>query len=274
MGARFVAAWAIHRAQELIDPLTARRELGADRARTVPGRRLRARTGAPGARAFAEGGRLAAAELRDALGSDVGAVRSLLDFGCGSGRVLPHMAALAPSARAAGCDIDRDAIDWAGRNLPEFRWRVSAFRPPLPFERDSFDLVYSISVFSHLDEPMQDRWLQELQRVLRPGGVALLSVHGAFALDQFRTGTTRTGWCRPGAFDRPPLTPGEFAFEPYVKSPWNRGELPGVDGEYGLAFHGVEYLQEHWSRFLDVSEVRDRALSAWQDLVVCRKVPG
>jgi SAM-dependent methyltransferase len=50
--------------------------------------------------------------------------------------------------------------------------------PPLPFEDASFDLVYSISVFTHLDEEMQDAWLNELKRVLRPGGILIITVHG------------------------------------------------------------------------------------------------
>ena len=240
----------------------------------MPPRRLRARTGAPGTGEFIEGGRLAAAELAAAMGPSIAGVHDLLDFGCGSGRVLPHIAALAPQARCSGCDIDPDAVAWASRHLPHLRWRVSGFHPPLPFEAESLDLVYSISVFSHLDEPLQDQWLGELRRVLRPGAIALLSVHGPHAFEQFRSGAVRTGWCRADAFAGSTLAAGQFLFEPYVRSIWNRSELPGVGNGYGLAFHGGDYLDAHWSRFLEVVEVRERALSAWQDLVVCRNRIG
>ena len=126
-------------------------------------------------------------------------------------------------------------------------------------------------MFSHLDEALQDRWLEELRRVLTPVGTALLSVHGSHALDEFRAGHARTSWCRGDAFARGPLTPGEFGFEPYARSFWNRSELPGVGGQYGLAFHGGEYLRRHWSQWLQVVDVRERAISGWQDLVVCRR---
>ena len=141
--------------------------------------------------------------------------------------------------------------------------------PPLSEATTAFS--YSISVFSHLDEALQDRWLEELRRVLTPGGTALLSVHGSHALDEFRAGHARTSWCRGDAFARGPLTPGEFGFEPYARSFWNRSELPGVGGQYGLAFHGGEYLRRHWSQWLQVVYVRERAISGWQDLVVCRR---
>ncbi len=258
----------LRHARDLFERLTAWRR---DDPGPVPPRRLRSRTGAPGAREFSEGGRLAAGELVAALGESAHTVSGLLDFGCGSGRVLPHMAALLPQARSSGCDVDPVAIGWAARHLPHLGWAVSGSGPPLPFATPSFELIYSISVFSHLDEPLQDDWLTELARSLLPGGTALLSVHGQHAFEQFRSGVVRTGWCPPRAFARGPLGNEEFVFEPYVRSVWNRGELPGVGEQYGLAFHGEGYLRTHWSEFFEVLEVRPRALSAWQDLVVCRR---
>ncbi len=268
--------WAVKRAVELVEA-TRLAIAGVSRRGTtdalLPPRRLRARTGAPGAVEFVRGGRDAAGQL--AVGVEtarvsMGNVRAVLDFGCGSGRVLPNMAVLAPDARCYGCDVDPSAIAWAARHRPELSWALTSFDPPLPYDEQSFDLIYSISVFSHLDETLQDRWLQELGRILAPGGAALLSVHGSHALDEFRAGHVSTTWCRSEAFVRDPLSPAELVFEPYARSFWNRSELPGVSGGYGLAFHGGEYLRRHWSQWLQVVDVRERAISEWQDLVVCR----
>ena len=104
--------WALRRTRELADPPS---------GSALPPRRLRARAGAAGAYAFAEGGRQAAAELAGlvrAAGRDAAQLRSVLDFGCGPGRVLPHFAALAPNAACVGCDVDAAAIDWAARSAP------------------------------------------------------------------------------------------------------------------------------------------------------------
>lgn len=241
----------------------------------VPPRRLRARTGAAGAAEFVAGGRAAALELAagaaESAGREPAALGSVLDLGCGSARVLPHFAALAPGARCAGVDVDGAAIGWARGHHPEIDWRASRFQPPLPFEDRSFELVYSISVFSHLDERQSDAWLAEVARVLSPGGIALLTVHGAYAFEQFRSGAVTTAWCPRSAFDRSPLSPEEFAFEPYRRTVWNEGELPGIGGSYGLAFHGDGYVRERWGRTLDVLDIRPRAVTAWQDLVVCSK---
>ena len=240
----------------------------------VPPRRLRARAGAPGAYAFIEGGRQAAAELADvliSLGRDPGQLRSALDFGCGAGRVLPYFAALAPACACAGCDVDEGAVDWASLHRPELAWSLSSFQPPLPYRSESFDLVYSISVFSHLDRELTGLWLDELARVLAPDGMALLSVHGAHAFEQFRRQRVSTSWCSPTAFQRGPLLPDEFVFAPYVRSFWTEGELPGIGRQYGLAFHGADQVRRSWGRSLQVVEVRERALTDWQDVVVCVK---
>lgn len=194
----------------------------------------------------------------------------MLDLGCGSGRVLPHVAARAPAADCAGCDVDAAAISWAADHFPNLRWVHSGAEPPLPFKARSFELIYSISVFSHLGEGAQDRWLEEVRRLLAPGGTALLSVHGAHAFEAFRTGRVKTGWCRHEAFDRGPLGPDEFVFEPYRRTRWNRGELPGVGAEYGLAFHGERYVRSHWAATLDVRAVLPRAMTSWQDVVCVR----
>ncbi|HEY3727903.1 MAG TPA: class I SAM-dependent methyltransferase [Solirubrobacteraceae bacterium] len=240
----------------------------------VPPRRLRARAGAPGAREYVEGGRQAAAELAGALsaaGTSVDMICSVLDFGCGAGRVLPWFAELAPAAAGSGCDVDGSAIAWARAHRPGLDWTVSSFAPPLPYAAQSFDLVYSVSVLSHLGPEPERAWLGELRRVLAPGGMALLSVHGRRAFEEFRAGRTRTRWCRAEAFARGPLDGQEFLFVPYERSLFVDGELPGVGREYGLAFHAPGYVRSRWTAELEVLDVLERAVTGWQDLVVCRK---
>jgi SAM-dependent methyltransferase len=274
--APLAAGWALRRIRELAElaPVVGGRLGAATRADPVPPRRLRARAGAPGATEYADGGRVAAAELAvglDAAGRSPAELCAVLDFGCGAGRVLPHFSELVPGARLVGCDVDQAAIEWARRHRPGPRWELSSFAPPLPFEPESFDLIYSISVFSHLGASLPGSWLRELRRVLAPDGIALLSVHGRHAFEQFRTGRVRSAWCAAEMFQRPSLAAEEFVFAPYTRSMWTEGELPGVGREYGLAFHGDAHIRGAWGRELDVLDVLDRALTGWQDLVVCRK---
>lgn len=269
------ATWVLRRLRELLEltPLSGPPRLESGDG-MVPPRRLRARAGAPGVQEYRQGGAQAALELAAGLRAvdrDFGRFTEILDFGCGAGRVLPHVAELAPNASCLGCDVDRAAIDWASAHRLGPGWALSSFEPPLPFAAESFDLVYSVSVFSHLGRGLQDRWLAELVRVLRPGGVALLSVHGPTAFDGFRTGRVQTAWCRRDVFAREPLRERDFVFTPYTQSPWTAADLPGVGREYGLAFHGHSFIRETWSRHLEVREIAVRALTGWQDLVIATR---
>lgn len=146
----------------------------------VPPARLRVRVaGTADLDWFLDGGRLAAETVREAAarhGRPLEQVQALLDFGCGCGRVLRHWGEL--PGRVHGSDPDRPAVEWVRRHLPFARVEVNALAPPLQYGESSFDLAYAFSVLTHLPEELQRAWLVELHRVLRPGGLLLLSTHG------------------------------------------------------------------------------------------------
>ncbi|MEX2030837.1 MAG: class I SAM-dependent methyltransferase [Anaerolineales bacterium] len=106
----------------------------------------------------------------------------VLDFGCGCGRTLRFLEKYSPPTRFFGSDVHLAAIAWCRRNLSFARFTRNQALPPLPYPDARFDLVYAISVLTHLSEAFQMQWLDELCRVTRPGGLLLLTVHGATAL--------------------------------------------------------------------------------------------
>lgn len=108
----------------------------------------------------------------------------ILDFGCGCGRTLRWLLLRHPNSEFHGVDVDLEAIEWCAKHLKPGRFYATSPTPPLPFPSKHFDVVYSISVFTHLDECMQDLWLSELGRVLKADGVLLFTVHGSLAAQQ------------------------------------------------------------------------------------------
>ena len=102
--------------------------------------------------------------------------RSILDFGCGCGRVIRHLRHL--PAELHGCDTNPVGVEWCDENLPFARFEVNALESPLEYDAESFDLVYALSVFTHLPLELQSRGMNELRRILKPGGVLMLSLHG------------------------------------------------------------------------------------------------
>jgi SAM-dependent methyltransferase len=127
---------------------------------------------------FLQSGAAAAASIQEALARHGVAPRScrILDFGCGCGRVLRHWST--GPGQLFGCDRDPQLVRWCRATLRFARVDANRLAPPLPYAVGAFDLVYALSVFTHLSEPLQQAWMDELRRVLAPGGLLLLTLHG------------------------------------------------------------------------------------------------
>jgi SAM-dependent methyltransferase len=166
----------------------------------VPGDELMARVaGGADRTSFFWSGRESVRELERTLAivaRSLDSFESILDFGCGCVRMLLWREELGRTRRLFGTDIDGQAIDWCRQNIPWAQVSVNEAQPPLSFADGRFDLVFNHSVFTHIDERRQDQWLSELRRVVRPGGLIVLSVHGEVALPEggrCATGLSATG---------------------------------------------------------------------------------
>ena len=103
------------------------------------------------------------------LGKNGTGERRILDVGCGTGTMLSYLASY---GRAQGVDIDEEAIGYCrDRGLTDVRLGSAE---TLPFEDGSFDLVTVLDVVEHLDDDAAA--LREIRRVLRPGGMVLMTV--------------------------------------------------------------------------------------------------
>jgi 2-polyprenyl-3-methyl-5-hydroxy-6-metoxy-1,4-benzoquinol methylase len=108
---------------------------------------------------------------------------TILDWGCGCGRLTRHfLRAANDPANVHGADIDLDNIDWCNRHLRAGAFSHVGLYPPTAFENESFDLIIANSVLSHLRLDAMHAWLDEVARLLKPGGLAMLSYHGCFSL--------------------------------------------------------------------------------------------
>jgi len=243
----------------------------------IPPGHLRARTGWPNVGSFVEGGRETTEELEAGLsrvGRSFHDFDAILDFGAGCGRMLPHVVQRGrESAELHGSDVDEEAIRWAGKHLPQASWSVNGPEPPLPFDDEKFDLVYSVSIFTHLDEALQLRWLADVERVLRPDGIALLTTHGEEEFEAYRTGrvVSNTPSCARRVAVHGSLSDERFIHEPYVQSRWTSKDFPGADSTFGLAFHSEDYVRDVWDARLEILDILPRAVASRQDVVVARK---
>jgi SAM-dependent methyltransferase len=156
-----------------------------------------------------------------------------LDFGSGAGRTLRHFSAEADTAEFWGCDIDEPSIRWIQENLcpPFHAWR-SAHNPPLGLEHGSFDLIYAVSVFTHLTDN-SSAWLLELHRMLKPDGLFIATFMGRWISE----------W---------------FAKEPWVEDRIGMNVLNhNRDWDSGgpVVLMSEWWLREHWGRAFEVVQI-------------------
>jgi len=132
-------------------------------------------------RSYYEGGRETAEWVRDQLAPYLSLQNQhLLDWGCGPGRVVRHLpAVVGQGCRFTGTDANAKSIAWCQAHLPGITFLTNEMRPPLALPDASVDAAYGISIFTHLSHEGHASWLAELLRVLRSGGVLLLTTHGA-----------------------------------------------------------------------------------------------
>jgi ubiquinone/menaquinone biosynthesis C-methylase UbiE len=103
----------------------------------------------------------------------------ILDWGCGVGRIIQHIPSMLPKAICYGADINQQRIKWCRKNINEVLFDCIEDKQ-LPYPSELFDLVFGISVLTHILGNDQQLWLNELQRITKPGAVIIVSTHGSF----------------------------------------------------------------------------------------------
>ena len=245
----------------LVDPIARwryRRRTGT--GRPIPPVALRARVGTVAIEPFVTADAGYVNQALAAAGRPLDGLDSVLDFGCGCGRTLVPLAEQAkPGTTLHGCDVDEDAIAWLRQHHPGLLLEVNRFDPPLPYDADAFDFVSSISVFTHLDEESQLAWLRELRRVLRPNGLAALTVHGQPSFERFSRGED-VGAIRSAASriaSHGSLGENGFIYEAAEPSRWNVLRYGDGSGRWGIAFHSKAYVEERWREVFSSVRVLD-----------------
>ncbi len=179
--------------------------------------------------------------------------KRVLDFGCGAGRTLRHFATQASEAELWGCDIDERSIHWMQEHMcPPFRVFVNGSEPPIDQPDSSFDLIWAISVFTHLASNWS-RWLAELHRLLKPDALLLATFMGRGMVE-------------------------EIAHEPWDESKFGMNVIrSGQSWDLGgpMVIHSPWWIEEHWGRAFEIISLAEDGFASkpWLDhgFVLMRK---
>lgn len=177
---------------------------------------------------------------------------TVLDFGCGPGGTLMAFGEkTSPGAKLFGTDIDASAIKWCSKYLKKGHFTINSNEPPMAFENNFFDIIFAVSVFTHLNEQYQFDWLRDLHRIAKPGALLLLTVHGALA---------------PAWKNIPQHQKDIFDKQGYY---YYRNDGWGLffPDFYHTTFHSKEYINKTWASFFNVLDIWELGLGGHQDIV-------
>lgn len=203
-------------------------------------------------------------------GSDLIPGAEVFELGCASGRVLRHFACQEHGYVVWGADINLRHVEWVRQFLPRhIRVLQNTILPQLPIADRTMSLVCAFSVFTHIDD-MELAWISELRRILKPGGIAYLTIHSEHTWDKLAPGLPVYDALIDNA-DRIsdyPVSP-EFFKRPMPEEKmvfsWN------PLGNYSSnVFHSSAYIRDTWSRFMDVKDIIVSGHS-YQDVVVLQR---
>jgi SAM-dependent methyltransferase len=144
-----------------------------------------------GPRAYARQGRMAVETVRLAmLTAGKARLDSILDFGCGHGRMLRTLKAGFPSASLTACDTDRDGVDFCARVFGATPVYSSADPAEIDIE-EQFDLIWCNSFFTHVDLAGWRRFLPFMESLLAQDGIFIFTTAGRGPVELLRDEPSR-----------------------------------------------------------------------------------
>lgn len=177
----------------------------------------------------------------------------ILDFGGSTGRVSRHFLRHAKTSEIYACDAKRSSVEWCKRYFPpEYRVFLNSFIPTLPFSDNFFDLITSFSVFTHIDE-FEDGWLLELSRILRPGGLAYVTIHDENTWECLDNREI----VPQGLVDMLSASPDAHGVVLSGAMPFDRKAFSLVlEGhERCNVFHRSDYVKNSWGRYFEIENI-------------------
>ncbi len=212
-------------------------------------------------------------------GQPLAADTRMLDFGCGWGRILRLFMKDVRPENLFGVDVTSRFLMEARRCNPALAFLSCGLAPPMIMKDQSLDLVVSFSVFSHLDEFLAGLWINEFHRLLKPGGLAIITTQSrrflAFCAEQRlrRASGIRLehGWHEACAdsFTDEPLANARYDAGRFLHATPSRRPNPGA--HYGEAIIPRAYISQKWGQLFRIIEFLDDPSRVPQVFIVLQK---
>ena len=194
---------------------------------------------------------------------------TVLDFGCGWGRLTRYLARDVAPGRLYGCDPVTGILDVARASRVPATLATSDFLPrTLPFD-ERFDLAFAFSVFTHLSEEAHRQSLRALHRSLRPDGILIATLRPPAYLRHSEP--MRPLWEALGPSPDQALSASGYFFVPHAAAPTHPQYEGHGEIHYGETVITMAYLREHWSPLFTVLDVDLLLNDPYQVVVTLRR---
>lgn len=101
---------------------------------------------------------------------------SIIDMGCGSGRVAKYIGERFSEVEYLGFDVVPELLNYARSQTPSrFKFLLNQ-KLSIPADDNSVDFMFAFSVFTHLLHEESIIYLEDARRVVRPGGIIVFTV--------------------------------------------------------------------------------------------------
>ena len=105
----------------------------------------------------------------------VGSGMSVLDFGCGSGRLASHLSRDLDHLDYVGVDVVDELLNYAKTKCPKNYTFLKNHTLTIPVKKEAFDYAFGFSIFTHLLQTEIKIYSDEIIKALKPGGVFVFS---------------------------------------------------------------------------------------------------
>ncbi len=200
----------------------------------------------------------------------IGENTTILDFGCGWGRMLRFFLKDTRPSNLWGVDVSEEAVQVCKQTNRWCNFDLVQSVPPSTFRDGMFDLVYAYSVFSHLSEEVHAKWIAEFHRIMKPGALLVLTTQPRKFITATRDAQLgQTTNVRNIATAFPDV---EQALRDYDSGKYCFGSGKRADGgTFGVACISKSYVLEHWGRYLQFIDYMPVSPARPQHIIVMKK---
>lgn len=186
---------------------------------------------------YFEDGRLSA-DMFASLIAEYGA-RNVLEFASGYGRVTRHMKHSSPLTEVTACDIHPQANEFVRDRIGMKAVQSSATPEELDAGSD-FDMVFALSLFSHLPAHTWTRWLKACVQTVKPGGHVAFTTHGRVSARLQSLNLSSSALLYKEMSDQPDIDLSQYGSS-YVAPKYVFGQIQSI-GNARI----VDFLEAYW----------------------------